>query len=545
MSIKKTFFWSYSGIITGIVGVAILSSLMGFYSQKLEKKQEQRYQSYLLANRLRQSSDELTRMARTYVTTGDDRYEKMYWDILGIRNGTQPRPQDYHRIYWDLVINPGEKPKPDGPKVSLKTLMVKAGFTEAEFAKLQEAERNSNQLVATETIAMNAVKGLFRDGSGNFTVRGEPDFALARRLMFDLAYHQEKARIMQPIDEFLQLLEERTTNEVLFYERRAGMVLLGINGLVLVLIIFSITIALRVSHSIFRKVGGEPLWVMETAQAIAQGDLTLNTGDGRSLEEDTESILGNIQAMTRQLSQVVHRVKDVTFSINDKSDVMDQASAEMLEGATTQASASEEAAISMAHMAQNMDENVHHSQEAAQVAREAAKNAQSTGIIMVKALESIQEIAQRITVIEEITLQTQVLSLNASIEATKSKEHGQGFAVIASEIRNLAQRSQQAATQINQLARSSVQVTEQAGKMLSNLVPEIEKTAVLIEQINRHTVAQTQNSNQINQAIQQLRQVMDRNGTVAQNLKEIAAALSLESNNLARTVEFFRVSDRL
>lgn len=134
-----------------------------------------RYNSFLLAQELRQSSDDLTRLARTYVVTGDPKFEQQYNDILAIRNGKKPRPQHYEQIYWDFVAAGDTRPRPDGDTVALTDLMKRAGFTDAEFAKLNEAQNNSNDLVQTEVVAMNAVKGLFDNGSGQFTRQGEPD----------------------------------------------------------------------------------------------------------------------------------------------------------------------------------------------------------------------------------------------------------------------------------------------------------------------------------------------------------------------------------
>ena len=157
----------------------------------LAEANAKRYQSYLLADMLRQSSDDLTRLARTYVLTGDSRYEQQYWDILAIRNGEKPMPQAYERIYWDFVAAGETQPRPNGRQVALLDLMKEAGFSEAEFAKLNEAKANSDGLVKTETIAMNAMKGKFEDGQGGFTRTADPDPLLAQRLMHDAAYHRE------------------------------------------------------------------------------------------------------------------------------------------------------------------------------------------------------------------------------------------------------------------------------------------------------------------------------------------------------------------
>ncbi|MBF4217872.1 methyl-accepting chemotaxis protein, partial [Vibrio anguillarum] len=102
-------------------------------------------------------------------------------------------------IYWDLVLNYGEKPKPDGKRVSLQAMMEDLGFTDKEFRLLKEAQGNSDALVNMEVRAMNAVKGLYPDASGNYTKRGEPDLAMAAQLLHSKQYHQEKAKIMAPI----------------------------------------------------------------------------------------------------------------------------------------------------------------------------------------------------------------------------------------------------------------------------------------------------------------------------------------------------------
>jgi methyl-accepting chemotaxis protein len=169
--------------------------------KRISAAEERRYQSRLLADELRQSSDDLTRLARTYVVTADKRYEDQYWEVLDIRNGKAPRPANYDRIYWDFMAADGVKPRPDGQAVPLQQLMEELGFTEEEFEKLKEAQANSDNLVRMETVAMNAVKGLFDDGLGNFSLKGEPNLEMARQLMHSREYHAEKARIMRPIDE--------------------------------------------------------------------------------------------------------------------------------------------------------------------------------------------------------------------------------------------------------------------------------------------------------------------------------------------------------
>ena len=184
------------------------------------ESEERRYESYLLADELRQSSDDLTRMARTYAATGDERYKGYFQDILDIRDGRAPRPAEAHNVYWDLVTAGGEPPGESVGPAALRELISRAGFADAELALLAESERLSNDLVALEVEAMNAMVGLYRDESGDYAIDGDPDRDLARDLLHGAAYHEAKGRIMRPLRELVSRLEARTANDVAGYRER-------------------------------------------------------------------------------------------------------------------------------------------------------------------------------------------------------------------------------------------------------------------------------------------------------------------------------------
>ena len=164
-----------------------------------------------LADQLRQSSDDLTRMVRTYAVTGDSTFEEHFYTILNIRDGKVPRPEHYDRIFWDFKVAgevmPGSQ---DGKRVSLRTLMEDAGFADKEFELLAEAKRRSDRLVELEEVAMNAIKGKFRDEEGTFTTIKPPDRELALQILFGKEYHQAKSEIMKPINDFLIASDART-----------------------------------------------------------------------------------------------------------------------------------------------------------------------------------------------------------------------------------------------------------------------------------------------------------------------------------------------
>jgi PAS domain S-box-containing protein len=176
--------------------------------------EQRRYDTYKLSDQLRQSSDDLTRMARTYVVTGEAKYEEYFGDILAIRNGEMPRPVDYDKIYWDRVTAAGEKPGVDGPAVSLNELMRRLAFLPSELALLNEAQESSDRLAELEKTAMGAVKGLFADETGALSVQREPDFEFAQELLHGPEYHTAKGEIMAGVDAFIDRVEARTAREL-------------------------------------------------------------------------------------------------------------------------------------------------------------------------------------------------------------------------------------------------------------------------------------------------------------------------------------------
>jgi phosphoserine phosphatase RsbU/P len=180
-----------------------------------------RYHSYKLADGLRQTSDDLTRMSRLYVATGDTRYRTYFDQILAIREGKAPRPLDYYsNVYWDFVVAWGKPPRGDGKPIALEQLMLEAHFTDDELAYLRQAKARSDALAALESRAMYAVQGRFLDARGQLTRTGPPDMELARRLVNGPEYNRAKAEIMTPIHDFLGRVESRTAAEVLGLRRR-------------------------------------------------------------------------------------------------------------------------------------------------------------------------------------------------------------------------------------------------------------------------------------------------------------------------------------
>ena len=200
--------------LADLLALVLVSLASSIIHSRIAIAENARYESYQLADELRQSSDDLTRMVRTYAATGDPRYEAFFRNILDIRDGKTPRPENYDRIYWDFVTAGLEAPGGPGGPSALEDRMSRAGFTLEEFAKLRKAHANSDGLVALEELAMHAMKGEFEDGRGGFTRSGPPDPVVAQSLVNGERYHAEKARIMRPIDDFIGMIELRTAQRV-------------------------------------------------------------------------------------------------------------------------------------------------------------------------------------------------------------------------------------------------------------------------------------------------------------------------------------------
>lgn len=235
-----------------------------------------------------------------------------------------------------------------------------------------------------------------------------------------------------------------------------------------------------------------------------------------------------LQGINSALGEVNNSVENVASA----SSQLASTSEELSQGASEQAAAVEEATASVEQMASNIRSNADNARQTEKISRKASQDAEESGKAVLSTVGAMKTIAQKISIIEEIARQTNLLALNAAIEAARAGEHGKGFAVVAAEVRKLAERSQSAAAEISQLSTNSTAVAEQAGEMLANLVPDIQKTAQLVEEISASCSEQDSGAEQINRAIQQLDQVIQQNASASEEMASTAEELSAQSDNL-------------
>ncbi len=215
----------------------------------------------------------------------------------------------------------------------------------------------------------------------------------------------------------------------------------------------------------------------------------------------------------------------------------------MSQGASEQAAAAEEASSSIEQMTANIRQNADNAMQTEKIATQASGDAREGGDAVNKTVGAMKEIADKIMIIEEIARQTNLLALNAAIEAARAGEHGKGFAVVAAEVRKLAERSQKAAGEINELSTNSVEVAEKAGTVLSALVPNIQKTAELVQEISAASREQDAGADQIAKSIQQLDAVIQQNASASEEMASTSEELSGQSEQLAEMIAFFTVDD--
>jgi methyl-accepting chemotaxis protein len=197
----------------------------------------------------------------------------------------------------------------------------------------------------------------------------------------------------------------------------------------------------------------------------------------------------------------------------------------------------------MEQMTSNIMQNADNAQQTEKIAVKSADDAKEGGEAVAETVAAMKEIASKISIIEEIARQTNMLALNAAIEAARAGEHGKGFAVVAAEVRKLAERSQQAAGEINRLSASSVHISEKAGEMLGMIVPAIQKTAGLVQEINASSSEQKNGADQINKAIQELDQVIQQNASASEEMATTAQQLTSQADQLQTAVAFFHTDN--
>jgi methyl-accepting chemotaxis protein len=278
---------------------------------------------------------------------------------------------------------------------------------------------------------------------------------------------------------------------------------------------------------------------VDVSNRLAEGDLKLNIEvPGK---DEVGQLLAAMKKMVEKLQGVVGEIQAAGENVSTGSQQLSSTSEQMSQGASEQASSIEEVSSSMEEMSSNVKQNADNASQTEKIALKAAADAKEGGVAVGQTVEAMKQIASKISIIEEISRQTNLLALNAAIEAARAGEHGKGFAVVASEVRKLAERSQKAAGEITELSASSVKVAERAGELLGKILPDVQKTAELVQEITAASREQDSGAGQINKAIQQLDQVIQQNAAAAEETSSTANELASQSEQLQEVLTFFKI----
>lgn len=277
------------------------------------------------------------------------------------------------------------------------------------------------------------------------------------------------------------------------------------------------------------------------AEAIGRGDLTVSV-DATSNDEIGQ-LSRTLQSMVENLKKTVVTIERNANELVASGVSLNDSSQKLSKGASEQAASAEEVSTAIEEMVANIDQNTENAVATEKLTSSTVENVNLSSQYSGEAAEAMKTIAEKITIISDIAFQTNILALNAAVEAVRAGEQGRGFSVVAAEVRKLAERSKQAANEIVTLVNKGLKVTQMAGEKAKALVPDIEKTTVLIKEISAASLEQKTGAEQINMAMQNLNVITQENASSSDELTNSAVLLSSLASSLKQAVGQFKLDD--
>ena len=481
-----------------------------------------------------------TRFARTYIVTKNAKRIQYYNNIGDILDGKIARPKNYNFEYWDMVAG-GLAPDPESSKtggVSIEDRFKNLEVTPEELDRLKQARIIWNKMSHAETGAMHAVNGEFEDEAGGFSRKGRPDLELAKQYVYSESYNKDNGDFSRVMSELRELITNRFTQIIDQQQSFANKLLLANSYLALTVFVLIIISIIYLRYRFATRAAK----LMHVIRKISSGDFSSRT---HIIGNDEISDMAQaVDHMQENLASTVTVASRLAQDVATGSSQLQSAAKKVADGANEQAGSVQETAAAMEQITANIRQNAEASNRTQKTSVRLAEEARTCAQAMQRTAAAMKDIADKSMAVEEITRKIELLALNASVEAARAGEHGKGFAVVASEVSKLAELSKEAANAIQQSSVEGKETAENTNRMLTALLPEIEKAKDLIQGISLASEEQATGTQQVNVAVRRLDNVTQSNASAASQMAATAHSLADHARELKQAISWFHKSDQ-